>query len=175
MNDRPRRPPHVARVRLSSSDSCADCLLAPFVRLAAALRLLHPAALAGMRTVRLDRHGDPYPADVRLPDFTIATIEELLSILSGPYTRGLIALRDTMSSALGWREGTSFPRMRTYFPRVQRPDEARSSGGGPRPYDVTIGDQRERCIWKPAKVAEAAKAFLQRATIRENRDRSRKN
>ncbi len=97
-----------------------DGALAPFVRLAAALRLptdriffigtdprteLHPAAIAGMRTIRLDRDGAPYPAHLRAPDFTIATLAELLPILSGPYTQGLLALRAIMRTTLDWREG----------------------------------------------------------------------
>lgn len=97
-----------------------ESVLAPFVSLTRTLRLpsdqiyfvgtdprleLHPAELAGMRTVRLCRDGAPYPEDLKSPDFTISTIDELLPILSGPYTRGLLALRDIMRSALGWREG----------------------------------------------------------------------
>lgn len=115
-----------------------DSALAPFIRLTAALRLpadriffvgtdpwaeLHPAALVGMRAIRLDREGTPYPADLPPPEFTISAIEEVLPILSGPYTQGLLALRLIMRTALEWRDGHFVPTDANVLPETPDTEE----------------------------------------------------
>lgn len=125
------------KIVFAEDGATAESVLAPFVRLTTALGLpsdqiffvgtdpsteLHPAGLAGMRTIRLLRDGTPYPEHLVPPAFTIARIDELFSILSGPYTRGLLALRAMLRSALGWREGHFVPSDAGLLPDIPAND-----------------------------------------------------
>lgn len=44
---------------------------------------LHGAHRAGMRTAWVDRTGEPYPGHVAAPDYTVATVGDLVTHLSG--------------------------------------------------------------------------------------------
>ena len=62
-----------------------------------------PAAAAGLRTIWLNRESETFPPNRIAPDATVSSLVEILDVLSAPYTRGLLALRDILSSALDWR------------------------------------------------------------------------
>ncbi len=64
-----------------------------------------PAAAVGMRTIWINRDGETFPPASRSPDATVTAFVEILDVLSGPYTRGLLALRQILRTALDWRPG----------------------------------------------------------------------
>lgn len=64
-----------------------------------------PASAAGLRTVWLNRDGATFPAGRPPPDATIGSLAELFDVLREPYTRGLLALRHILRTALDWRPG----------------------------------------------------------------------
>ncbi len=66
-------------------------------------RHIAAARAAGLRTVWLNRGRDPFPLERIAPDHTIATFGELLRVVSGPYTRGLLGLRELLLTALETR------------------------------------------------------------------------
>jgi FMN phosphatase YigB (HAD superfamily) len=68
-----------------------------------------PAAAAGLRTVWVNRKGAEFPAERAAPDATLASLAELFDVLSEPYTRGLLALRYILRTALDWRPGHFIP------------------------------------------------------------------
>ena len=67
------------------------------------------AAQAGLRTVWLRSAGTAYPPNLAAPDHAIERIEEVLAILSEPYTRSLLGLRYVLHNALAWRLGHFVP------------------------------------------------------------------
>ncbi len=73
------------------------------------LREIVPAGAVGMQTIWIDRDGTDFPADHRAPDATVTTFSEILDELSGPYTRGLLALRHVLRTSLAWRPGHFVP------------------------------------------------------------------
>lgn len=64
-----------------------------------------PARAVGMRTVWLNREGAQLAAECTPPDVTIASLEDLIAVLSEPYTRGVLALRYILGSILEMRPG----------------------------------------------------------------------
>jgi FMN phosphatase YigB (HAD superfamily) len=68
-----------------------------------------PAAAAGLRTVWVNRTGAEFPAGRAAPDSTLGSLAELFDVLSEPYTRGLLALRYILRTALDWRPGHFIP------------------------------------------------------------------
>jgi FMN phosphatase YigB (HAD superfamily) len=68
-----------------------------------------PAAAAGLRTIWVNRYGAQRPAGATAPDATIGSFAELFDVLSEPYTRGLLALRQILRTALDWRPGHFIP------------------------------------------------------------------
>jgi HAD superfamily hydrolase (TIGR01509 family) len=67
------------------------------------------ASQAGLRTVWIRPAGTTYPPDLAAPDHAIERIEEVLAILSEPYTRSLLSLRYVLHNALAWRQGHFVP------------------------------------------------------------------
>jgi FMN phosphatase YigB (HAD superfamily) len=68
-----------------------------------------PAAAAGLRTIWVNRDAAEFPAGRPAPDATVAALDELFDVLKEPYTRGLLALRHIMRTALDWRPGHFIP------------------------------------------------------------------
>ncbi len=68
-----------------------------------ARRHIAAAHAAGLHTVWLNRDRRPFPLEHAHPDHTIATLGELLGVVSEPYTRGLLALRELLRAGLDWR------------------------------------------------------------------------
>lgn len=73
---------------------------------------VRPAQAAGMHAIWIDRSsGRASPGETAagnvVPQTTIASFDELLPLLAEPYTRGLLALRYIMRSALQFRPGHS--------------------------------------------------------------------
>jgi FMN phosphatase YigB (HAD superfamily) len=58
------------------------------------------ASQAGLRTVWFRPAGTTYPPHLAAPDHAIERIEEVLAILSEPYTRSLLSLRYVLHNAL---------------------------------------------------------------------------
>jgi len=67
------------------------------------------AAQAGLHTVWLRSAGTAYPPNLAAPDHAIERLEEVLAILSEPYTRSLLGLRYILHNALAWRQGHFVP------------------------------------------------------------------
>jgi FMN phosphatase YigB (HAD superfamily) len=68
-----------------------------------------PAAAAGLRTIWVNRNGAEFPPGRTAPDATIGSFAELFDVLREPYTRGLLALRHILRTALEWRPGHFIP------------------------------------------------------------------
>jgi hypothetical protein len=68
-----------------------------------------PAAAAGLRTIWVNRNATEFPAGRTAPDATIVSFAQLFDVLKEPYTRGLLALRYIMRTALDWRPGHFIP------------------------------------------------------------------
>jgi FMN phosphatase YigB (HAD superfamily) len=68
-----------------------------------------PAAAAGLRTIWVNRDGAEFPAGRAAPDATVVSFAQLFDVLSEPYTRGLLALRHILRTALDWRPGHFIP------------------------------------------------------------------
>jgi len=66
---------------------------------------LDGASRAGLRTVWIRPAGATYPPNLAAPDHAIERIDEVLAILSEPYTRSLLSLRYVLHNALAWRQG----------------------------------------------------------------------
>jgi hypothetical protein len=64
-----------------------------------------PAAAVGMHTIWINRDDETFPCASAPPDATVTTFVDVLEVLSGPYTRGLIALRQILRTAIAWRPG----------------------------------------------------------------------
>ncbi len=64
-----------------------------------------PAAAVGMHTIWINRDDETFPSASAPPDATVTTFADVLQVLSGPYTRGLLALRQILRTALAWRPG----------------------------------------------------------------------
>jgi hypothetical protein len=62
-----------------------------------------------LRTVYLARDRRPFPAGALQPDAQIGTLHEVLPVLGGPYTRGLLELRYLLRTVMHWRPGHSVP------------------------------------------------------------------
>jgi FMN phosphatase YigB (HAD superfamily) len=84
-------------------------------------RHIAAARAAGLRTVWLNRDGREFPDDLALPDHTICTFGDLLDVVREPYTRGLLALREVLRTALGWRSAYSVGAS-DFTPTDERPD-----------------------------------------------------
>jgi FMN phosphatase YigB (HAD superfamily) len=67
------------------------------------------ASQSALRTVWIRPAGTTYPPNLAGPDHAIEKIEEVLAILSEPYTRSLLGLRYVLHSALAWRQGHFVP------------------------------------------------------------------
>ncbi len=68
-----------------------------------------PAAAAGLRTIWVNRGASVFPPGLVQPDATIGSLLELFDVLREPYTRGLLALRHILRTALEWRPGHFIP------------------------------------------------------------------
>lgn len=64
-----------------------------------------PAAASGLHTIWINRGAAVFPAGARAPDAAIESFDALFDVLSEPYTRGLLALRHILRTALDWRPG----------------------------------------------------------------------
>jgi phosphoglycolate phosphatase-like HAD superfamily hydrolase len=67
------------------------------------------ANACGLTTVFLDGARRALRTGVMAPAHTIESLPELLPIVAGPYTRGLLALRYVAHGALAWRPGHFVP------------------------------------------------------------------
>jgi FMN phosphatase YigB (HAD superfamily) len=95
-----------------------------------ARREILPAAAAGMRTVWVNRDSLEFPAGRTAPDATIVSFAELFHVLREPYTRGLLALRHILRTALDWRPGHFLPTADDPPATGEQRSDARSAVSG---------------------------------------------
>jgi HAD superfamily hydrolase (TIGR01509 family) len=67
------------------------------------------AGKAGLQSVWLRSEDAVFPSGLREPEHTIERIDDVLELLSEPYTRSLLGLRYVLHSSLEWRQGHFMP------------------------------------------------------------------
>jgi FMN phosphatase YigB (HAD superfamily) len=72
-------------------------------------RDIAPARAAGFQTVWLNRDRTVYPAGVAQPDHTIRALHEFLGIISEPYMKSALTLREILGKTLEFRLGHVVP------------------------------------------------------------------